>query len=1016
MSVSSLEQFAYDNRSSLKYAYILSDGQMGLFDKDLYVGNVFGDQRPFVLYEFINANSKTGLDLSDYDILKLLFRNQGLLDFLRRGPAMSFQAAYEMGFSDLEEKYQTFESLYQNSLVPEYYAEIMQSIDEEWESFEKSVNEKLQRDEYVSTLERVQTTQFREEKYVKTYRIELNKFQSVYNLFDALDVTKQYPVAILAEYYKVLKGYEFTLDQIPSSSNQMYIVVADQVEEPVQVLVGYDENNKAHVDVTISVDTVREDDEVLQSILAFLKIRGTGVLVSSKFSGSFIVSQIYEQSLWMDIIMNTPIASNLFVIDEHTNASRKRESLFMYYLGPDSKTSLTIKSTPVNTLVKIFNVAGEDIVQTIVDSIVTCFGLYLETGRKVAAEYNVLLKSSQLEFVSLAESGTVFYDRPLKDVVPHMYKPNASRQCAHLPKLITNADALEVENTDPERLLKFPKDNEGQPVYNFYCDHEVYKHPGLRVNSLSNRDEFPVLPCCYKTAHRGQPQSNLNRYYNSDTLLHEFKATGDRVITRHLTTQKILGPGQRGDPPVLVSEMFEAVLNRAVERIGMMRTPYSCLECVLYILNVHNYRTLVEEERRTVLDLERLRLSADPKLFNVCSQECWDKGSDLKNVFETATYIDPRYWIRLLEAVYKCRLVLFSRSDFIHPTYPIGKSSWTQQDDTPVVYIYEHYGGEFEHREFPQYEPLMLTSDLTLKDETLAVALYNSSLVSYTKDGEQIFKPLHVNQHPYVLLEQWIDYYGKVFGYTAFDANKETRVTLYCQQFVLPPTALPRASTHYRVKVSERVVLAGLVFETRQEPLEKSFYTDFNVMQEQVDLLIENAKYKSRKLGDFESFCRQISIGVPRVYPTDKFVDDVKINVPNERVKNSLEYLVQLFMVRKKKEWLQMESRNYPEVYTSINKFRKSASFIVAATDNTIEWYNNRSVLRPVTKAYADPFFCMLRNAIYHAQPVTRLPETNFLLVIPQKKNNVRVGAAVEETYLLFNQDKKNYYYKLTTV
>jgi hypothetical protein len=1006
--MTTLEQFAYDNRSSVKYAYILNDGRMGLFDKDLMHGNVFGDQQPFLFYDFINAHAHQSLDLSDTEIIRPIFRNEQFLTFLRMGSNMAQPAAQELGILQNNGRFQVFEDMYQNSLVPEYYAEMVQAIEEEWLDFEKQFNQEIENRAFVQSLDVTTTTPFREERYIKTFRVNVPQFHSVYDVFDQVNVNAQFPVVVLSEYYKILKGFEFSINRLPEQKNELWMYTSNVLQEPVKVHMDYDEKNATLFDITLDVDSKSlstDTDQLLNSVCAFLGIEQQYTLVRTKFSGSFTVAQIYDTAIWMDVLMNNPIASTLFAIDEHVNATPKREAVFMYYLK--HKTTLTIRSSQVNTLVKILNVDSMDVVIDIMNSVVVCFGIYLKTGRDIAKEYNILLKNVSVAFVSTSDESKDYYKQSLKETVPHIYGPNSSRQCAHLPRLLSDT---ETKTVDPERVLQFPKQAEGQPVYNFYCDHPVFKYPGLRTNHLANRKDFPVIPCCYKTSHRSQPLSNLNQYYGTDVLLRDLQLEGDRVISRKLLTQKILAQGQKGVAPTLVSELFQSVLDTAVDRMGVANGTHSFLECILFALDIDNFK---KGTRSTLLEQQVQRLGhLDDAVLNVASQECWNQSSIRDRLRANNEYFDPRLFVRLVEYVYECRIVLFTTDNFVHPEYPMGKSEWKQSSKTPIVYIYEHYGGEFEHRSFPQCELIVTQRPMTVLDENALWEVYSQSLQSFDNQKKpQTFIP-PFGDIEYTFNEQWIDYYGKVFGYTVLHRGRLT--TLYCKQTVLPPHALPRATRTYDVVENNSLMVGGIEFYTLNKPPTQSIYRDFNRLQEQVDLLVENAKYMSRQVGDMGTFFNHVVIGDPMVYPKDTFVLDKYIRVPTLKVKNSLEYMVELFMLRHYKEWERMSARNYPEVYNSINKFRKSSEFVVASTESTIQWFTNKHTLRVPDRAYTHMFYCILQNTIFKAQPVVQLPTSNFLLVIPQRKNNVRVGEHIDSTHMLINDSGKNYYYALT--
>ena len=63
-----------------------------------------------------------------------------------------------------------------------------------------------------------------------------------------------------------------------------------------------------------------------------------------------------------------------------------------------------------------------------------------------------------------------------------------------------------------------------KPRY-YYCETKSGQkwYPGLLKNSLSNSDEVPYLPCCYKTNHRFKKGCYYRQYFFDEEVMTQSK-------------------------------------------------------------------------------------------------------------------------------------------------------------------------------------------------------------------------------------------------------------------------------------------------------------------------------------------------------------------------------------------------------------------------------------------------------------------------------------------------------------
>jgi hypothetical protein len=102
---------------------------------------------------------------------------------------------------------------------------------------------------------------------------------------------------------------------------------------------------------------------------------------------------------------------------------------------------------------------------------------------------------------------------PLHEALPNLFVKGYARvvQSSRQPVLITPETILTMDLLGKYVLSFF---YEGTIIY-FVSPHENYPYVGLRINSLSNKDQYPYLPCCYSMDRRAKNNRILDAYEKS---------------------------------------------------------------------------------------------------------------------------------------------------------------------------------------------------------------------------------------------------------------------------------------------------------------------------------------------------------------------------------------------------------------------------------------------------------------------------------------------------------------------
>lgn len=412
----------------------------------------------------------------------------------------------------------------------------------------------------------------------------------------------------------------------------------------------------------------------------------------------------------------------------------------------------------------------------------------------------------------------------LQEQAPDLFVLNYARRCqCPLQPIIIEDSEIEAwrqkrvgPNSDERQIMPFPKDN---PRFNIVCPDDNNPYPGVKLNYyLSNKNEYPYVPCCFKKDQMS-PGSNSNYRDYVENL------SGDRRIgakaEKKISTPKILVPYRVAFLPRAVENIVKRYSDDYIDmvRYGIIYTPNSLLHCVCVAIDDPNYiaqRTDDLKEAYVTRIRQHMLATIRPSLLK---QELYDYSDhEIMNIFsDNSKFLDPALFYRAVEETFNINIYVFSPSPSSGDETELGNMdiprfkifhSRPLRLQRPTVVILKTLGSESDSLEYPQCE-LIVDYDIdnfqimklfgpemtevchsvlqdTLKTMTWSVQTNNTfdvhSNIYYYID--------HLNLFQLPAVSQFIDYNGKMRALTLNLGNNQlmTVATIPSQPENLPVT------------------------------------------------------------------------------------------------------------------------------------------------------------------------------------------------------------------------------------
>ena len=443
----------------------------------------------------------------------------------------------------------------------------------------------------------------------------------------------------------------------------------------------------------------------------------------------------FNSIILSDMIMNDGIFSTIMSVDESEQTSKKKEGLYTHFFIDKLNGTCDISSKIANKAnqelkfikfvedlppgkpfirVRISFKKNMDIINKFImilsklltyyknneSSIRTLYEKYGididdEEGEDDVEETKVVKKDVE----KVGKKGKKKEDFSLKERFPDIFVATYSGACDN-NRVMKPIDKKNITGDEYKEWMRFPRDSENY----FSCSHnKKYPFIGVMANNLSNKDEYPYLPCCFKTNQRFKKEqerdSSLNDYL-ADILPQKTTIQQNVIVTNKFALNNATG-----ELPSSISVLLQTI--RRVDdgykflRKGVLDTPLSFLNCVLKATPQFNIDE-IDETRKMKKEYEQLireyKKLVELDIMCVASQENpGESVNDMRRTLRKEGYMDPRRWIRLLEVVYQVKIIIFSKHLKTHhvsiqlPHHEKNYLRWSDPAKS-IVCIYEHYG------------------------------------------------------------------------------------------------------------------------------------------------------------------------------------------------------------------------------------------------------------------------------------------------------------------------------------
>jgi hypothetical protein len=630
------------------------------------------------------------------------------------------------------------------------------------------------------------------------------KFQittDVYELFNGLLLSPDIPFVAVGNFYKILTTFkppkEWAIKFEQEDLLVMY-VLNRKTESEKNKLKADPKNYSPVFIIPTSVDPVthitniemeiesRVDDELREENLLDRIFQAFPFPVNNcsyeqkrvEADYLFLAPGTLDIPLFYDMIMNDPLVSQLLLIDESVRTFRERGGMFIYFRYNSHVSPKNFMSCRINIglieakeqardpelfpdlgeafiSVKMLNVpstAEAERFRTIINKI---FEYYYKPNYKegIRRDYAYIFPNidTLLASYEVRTTKAPIRRKMLKDLDPAVFVKDYQRFCTHEPTILTTEAEFEEAKAEGRDVMIFPLYGEGVR-HAYVSNHPEYPFMGLKLNSLSNKHQFPYLPCCYPVSQLDNPKRPRYRYENQANDSPETQ-TGRVHRPNMFSSNKAMKRDNYGLLPTLVDKFLKTIDTRAFPvmgdqvpyaRQGTLKDKNSVLDAIIKaVMDYYNdidepenrveyrnfiqtrlpimeeafksYSTLDGTERSAYLEQVRRDLvGLLPANTTVQSTFNMELRTVRDQLLSSTTYLDVKLFWRILEEVFCINIFLFQRNED-NPQGVLGSPMFLQEylqyQRTKealkwrfTIFLFETIGGEFDRLEYPQVE------------------------------------------------------------------------------------------------------------------------------------------------------------------------------------------------------------------------------------------------------------------------------------------------------------------------
>lgn len=550
------------------------------------------------------------------------------------------------------------------------------------------------------------------EEVTNTSKLDLPNGESLINIFDSMDVSREVPFLFLffngKPYFKVYKHLippQEWIENLPTNVDGLYIKLLnakysklDSKQVKISNLFAnavWDNNN--NILITHDITTNITQEAIYQRIFDSLGKRIEFKVVDTKqisIRGTFTVKDFdLNRAIFSDLVENNNLFSYFFYFNERLKTVIQKERFLIYYSpNQNEEGALTITVTPQTVEgenridVRISRAQDVSQAKNFMKIFHKILGIYLERREEVVKIYTKILPNFKtLAQISIKasrkkrEKKTGKRADALYDLHPDVFMRMYSAQCQK-PKQPYHISEEEAKKFPEHKVMNWPLG--GKDWY--ACepreegDTGNYIWPGLQANkNLPNG--LAEIPCCFEKDQYTKGASRLRRYIQSGGK--EVEKTTKESLPSDLGYIKKAGKevavGRYGEAPFYVEKMVEMFgfprvnHNKAmispVLRYGIVDASDSFLHCMVRAFD-DNYTFMSPEARDDSVYKVREKL-ADLE-DQIGKQELYDftKEEIRSYILNPSTYISPDIYVDMVEDLFSCNVFLFVEDD----EYPNG--------------------------------------------------------------------------------------------------------------------------------------------------------------------------------------------------------------------------------------------------------------------------------------------------------------------------------------------------------
>lgn len=763
--------YLLDNEETIKERIAIN---MKTLPKYLYFPNGFNRQKESK--NIVIDRLKTIINNSEN--FPLVDETEGLKEEDIIYPWLAFNESLENIPNDFKDAFLISMQRNEDDDFIEIYRKKIPDFKKKYQTDVRNLKEKVKEDVYIlKTIENANisntSTDFETLKSVFTLTLN-NDNVTLMELFNYSVLTKNVPFCSIKEIYKIHKSFIPSEDWVNSESDAIIYKISPTKEnlsreikmEEYQEVIIYEKDDKIRINMMIDVqqDYISKEDYISR----FFEIFNTNIDLSytekeDNIDGVFyLINQQFNKYVFADLVMNNNIFSYVFSINEGDKATKQKSGMHVYYDNDkENYVSFTltekyreitdsdeiVKKIPFNIpylRVKITKSRNISVVENFMEVMKRIFSIYENLEPEIIKEYQEFIpyfgKKSKLKEVKERDR--------LKDIVPELFeKGKYARFCANLPRIVSEEEAKQIND-----YILFPKTPEEGSQHYYVCDHhQEHSYIGIRKNP-NEKSNYKYVPCCYKIDQKQKETSLYSKYYQNK------ESDKEKIQQRVIKTNKFL-TNAYGLLPRPIERIFETIdidEDNIYYRYGFKRSNNSFITCILKAMNI---KSKAKKERQDLINIIYQTGICSQELYNYTKEEIERILNDDKS------YFDPKLFLRVLESVYNCNIILFDDTNIILPNHT--KSYLRYDNKLPTILVYENKGSESDMAEYPQCELIIRynqnginrsfsNNDKIIKDVwNIYEDIYDS--YDYSSHNRKVFLPINEN----LIVGQYIDVYGK---------------------------------------------------------------------------------------------------------------------------------------------------------------------------------------------------------------------------------------------------------------